>query len=301
MNLRQLHYFVTVAKELHVARAAYHLGLTQPALSQHIRALEESVGVRLFIRANRRIQLSEAGTAFLAEAQETLRHAEQAVRAAQRAARGESGSISIGYVSSALAETSFLNGLSEFGRNHPDVAIEMHLQKFNENLDDLRAEKNDIAIVRGPLPELPGDYDFFAFSTWEIVVALPITHEQSKQPKVSLPALSRETFLIPEDPAGSGLADTIHRICSAHHFRPGRTMIVNETSSAIGMVAGGLGIALLPKSARTLQLPGMVFRELDGPTHFSELLVLFRRFERSPAIQSLLKQLRQSAPTLHPE
>lgn len=301
MNLRQLHYFVTVAKELHVARAAYRLGLTQPALSQHIRALEESVGVRLFIRANRRIQLSEAGTAFLAEAQETLHHAEQAVRAAQRAARGESGSISIGYVSSALAETSFLDGLSEFGRSHPDVAIEMHLQKFDENLDDLRAEKNDIAIVRGPLPELPSGYDFFVFSNWEIMVALPITHELSHHEKVSLGGLARETFLVPEDPAGSGLADTIHRICSAHNFRPGRSMVVNETSSAIGMVAGGLGIALLPKSAQTLQLPGMVFKKLEGTPHFSELLVLFRRFERSSAIQALLKQLRESAPTIRPE
>jgi DNA-binding transcriptional LysR family regulator len=296
MDLRQLRYFIAAAEELHVARAAGQLGLTQPALSQHIRALEERVGVRLFLRANRRITLTAAGSAFLAEARQAVFHADQAVRTAQRAARGETGSINIGYVSSALGEPAFLQGLAEFGRQHPDVIIEMHLQNFKQNVTALRQESDDIAILRGPLTEMPEGYEHFTFSNWAIQVALPTEHPLANTPQVRLADLDQETLLLPDDPPGCGLADTIHRVCATHAFIPRRSMVVNETSSAVGMVAGGLGIALLPESASTLRLPGVSFCPLAPPVHHSELLVLFKRFERSPAIQSLLLQLRGSAP-----
>lgn len=296
MDLRQLRYFVAVAEALHVGRAATHLGLTQPALSQHIRALEQRTGVRLFLRANRRISLTAAGEAFLAEARQAIFHAEQAVRTAQRAARGETGSIHIGYVSSTLGEPAFLQGMAEFGRLHPDVTIEMHLQNFKYNLAALRNEADDIAILRGPLTELPEGFEHFTFSDWPMQVALPTHHPLVGAGPVRLTDLSAETLLIPDDPPGCGMADTIHRLCATHAFVPRRSMVVNETSSAVGLVAGGLGIALLPESANAQRLPGVSFCELAPPVMNSALLVLYRRFERSPAIRALLAQLRSAAP-----
>lgn len=296
MDLRQFRYFVTVAEELHVARAAARLGLSQPALSQHIRALEQRTGVRLFLRANRRITLTAAGEAFLAEARQAIFHAEQAVRTAQRAARGETGSIHIGYVSSVLGEPAFLQGMAEFGSQHPDVTIEMHLQNFKYNLAALRNESDDIAILRGPLTELPEGFEHFTFSAWPMQIALPSRHPLANTHQIKLAALAAETLLIPDDPPGCGMADTIHRMCATHSFIPRRTMVVNETSSAVGMVAGGLGIALLPESANAQRLPGVSFCDLAPPVMNSELLVLYRRFERSPAIRALLAQLRSAAP-----
>lgn len=301
MDLRQFRYFVTVAEELHVARAAARLGLSQPALSQHIRALEQRTGVRLFLRANRRISLTAAGEAFLAEARQAIFHAEQAVRTAQRAARGETGSIHIGYVSSALGEPAFLQGLADFGSQHPDVTIEMHLQNFKYNLAALSNEADDIAILRGPLIELPEGFEHFTFSAWPMQIALPSRHPLAGTRQIKLAELAAETLLIPDDPPGCGMADTIHRVCATHAFIPRRTMIVNETSSAVGMVAGGLGIALLPESANTQRLPGVSFCDLAPPVMHSELLVLYRRFERSPAIRALLAQLRGAAPAQRPK
>ncbi|MEO7938292.1 MAG: LysR family transcriptional regulator, partial [Burkholderiaceae bacterium] len=149
MNFRQFRYFVTVAEELHVGRAAERLGLAQPALSQHIKALEERLGVKLFLRAHRRITLTDAGEAFLAEARTALHHADRARNAAQRAARGETGNVTIGYVSSALAEQPFVHALSAFRASHPEVVIEMSLRLASVLVDALRNQAVDIVVTRG--------------------------------------------------------------------------------------------------------------------------------------------------------
>lgn len=295
MDFRQLHYFVTVAEELHVGHAATRLGIAQPALSQHIRALEERLGVRLFIRANRRIALTEAGEAFLAESRQALSHATHAVRAAQRAARGETGAVRIGYVSSALAEATFLATLAGFGRDYPDVSIEMRLKNLEENLNGLKQELSDLIVVRGPLHEFSDSHDIFTYSDRPVWVTLPASHPLCAASSIDLNELAEETFLLPEDPPGCGMAHTVHTIFARRQFAPRRCLVVNETSSVIGLIAGGLGVALLPESARTLQLPGVEFRPLAGEAYQSQLLVVHRRFERSPSVNILLARLRQDA------
>ena len=104
MELRRLHYFVATAEELHVGRAAERLGIAQPALSQQLKVLESSLGVKLFQRVGRGIELSDAGLAFLPEARSAIAQTDRAWTVARRAARGEQGRIAIGYVGSAMLE-----------------------------------------------------------------------------------------------------------------------------------------------------------------------------------------------------
>ena len=295
MDFRHFRYFVTVAEELHVARAAAQLGMAQPALSQHIRALEERLGVQLFLRANRRISLTEAGAAFLAEAREALRHAELATNAAQRAARGETGNVTIGYVSSALAEPAFLTALAAFRSSHPDVQIEMRMRLMAVHIESLRTQAVDITVTRGPFPDIPEGYESFVLARQPMLVAVPQNHPLSAAASIALPELSEDTFLQPEDPPGTGLADTVSRLCVSARFIPRRSMVVNEMTSVIGLVAASLGVAMLPASAMTLQMPGVVYRPLRDASAVSDLLVVYRRFERSPAVQALLTRLRADA------
>lgn len=302
LDFRHFRYFVTAAEELHVGRAAERLGIAQPALSQHIRHLEERLGVRLFIRANRRITLSEAGTAFLAEAQAALRHADLAAKAAQRAARGETGSVVIGYVSSALAERAFTGALADFRASHPDVAIEMQLRLAAEHLEAVRTHTVDVSVLRGPLAALPEGSEHFVLASQPLIVALPEGHPQGGAERIALAALAPDTLLQPEDPPGVGLGHTLRQLMARARFTPRRTMVVNEMSSTLGLVAAGMGVALLPASARVLRMPGVAFCALDGEPVASELVVVHRRFEAAAAVQALLRGLRaQAQPAATPQ
>lgn len=292
-DFRRLRYFVAAAEELHVGRAAQRLGLTQPALSQHIRAIEDWLGVKLFLRANRRITLSEAGEAFLVEARAALRHLELARNAAQRAARGETGNVAIGYVSSALAEPRFVRALGAFRASHPDVTLEMLLRLAAVQIEGVRSQTVDIAVTRGPLPPLPEECESFVLAREPLVAALPRGHRLGASSSIALAELvQQDTLLQPDDPPGLGLAHTVRQLLAKADLVAQRTMVVNEMTSTLGLVAAGLGVALLPASARVLRLPGVVFRTLREVQAVSELVVVQRRFERSAAVRALLGSLR---------
>lgn len=296
MDFRHFRYFVVTAEELHVARAAERLGIAQPALSQMIRTIEERVGARLFQRANRRITLTAAGQAFLTEARLALQHAEMAGHAAKRAARGETGRVRIGYVSSALAEESFLTALAAFRRSHPDVVVDLLLRTTTEQIEAMRDGDQDLAVARAPAPAVPEGYDVRLFSRWPIWVAIPARHALADRPAIALDDLRDETLLLPEDPPGSGLTHTLAQIFARQGFLPRRSIAVTEVTSWMGLVGGGLGVALLPSSARSLQTSSVVYRPLKGVNEHSDLLVISRHGEQAPSVKALLERIWRSAP-----
>jgi DNA-binding transcriptional LysR family regulator len=296
LDFRQFRYFLVTAEELHVARAAERLGIAQPALSQMIRAIEERAGARLFLRAHRRIELTAAGRAFLAEARQALEHADKASAAAKRAARGETGAVRIGYVSSALAEEAFLAALASFRQSHPDVVVDLLLRKTSEHIEAMRSEDQDVAVARGPAPGIPDNCEVRLFSRWPLWVAVPARHALAGKRQIALEDLRDETLLLPEDPPGSGLAHTIAQIFARCAFLPRRSIIVSEMTSWMGLVAGGIGVAIMPSSARSLQMTAVAYRPLRGATEVSDLLVVSRRHEQAPAVRAFLECLWRAAP-----
>src|SRR5262249_10327708 len=149
MELRHLRYFVAVAEELHFARAAARLHMAQPPLSQQIRSLEDELCVRLFDRAHRRGRLTDAGVAFLGEARRTLASAERAADLARRAARGETGRLAIGYVSSVAYELlpAIVRALR---RRAPGVTLVLEELSSAEQRAALAAGTPDVRVVRPP-------------------------------------------------------------------------------------------------------------------------------------------------------
>src|SRR5689334_1595513 len=152
MELRHLRYFVAVADELHFGRAASKLQISQPPLSQQIRKLEGELGVELFRRTKREVQLTSAGRAFLERARQLLQEVERAVEATRQAARGIVGRIEVGYVPT--AEIRVIPRLLQRIRGRfPQVEVGLHLLNPAELTESLRQSRIDVALARLPLDE----------------------------------------------------------------------------------------------------------------------------------------------------
>ncbi len=280
MELRHLRYAVALADELHFARAAARLHIAQPPLSQQIKALEEELGVRLFDRTSRRVGLTDAGAAFIAEARRTLASAEHAIEAARRAARAETGRLAIGYVSSASYEL-LPAVLRAFRRRAPDVLLVLEEMNSSEQSRGVLAGTLDLGFVRRPPPT---DRRLAGTVVWRepIVVAVPRDHPLAAPRAIRLRQLAVEPFVIfPARPRPSW-ADVALDLCRGAGFEPRVVQEAVEMVSALSLVAAGIGVALVPGAVRAVRRPGVVFRPLT-PAPWSELM-LVRRNEPPTAL-----------------
>jgi DNA-binding transcriptional LysR family regulator len=280
VELRHLRYAIALADELHFARAAARLHIAQPPLSQQIKALEDELGVRLFDRTSRRVGLTDAGAAFVAEARRTLASAEQAIEAARRAARAETGRLAVGYVSSASYEL-LPAVLRAFRRRAPDVLLVLEEMNSSEQSRGVLAGTLDLGFVRRPPPTDRRLADTVVRRE-PIVVAVPRDHALAARRAIRLRALALEPFVIfPARPRPSW-ADVALDLCRGAGFEPRVVQEAVEMVSALSLVAAGIGIALVPGAVRAVPRPGVVFRPLT-PAPWSEVM-LIRRNEPPTAL-----------------
>lgn len=287
MDFRHLRYFVTLAEQLHMGRAAETLGIAQPALSQQIRALEERLGVMLFLRANRRLTLTQAGTAFLHKARVALQAADDAVLEARRTARGEQGAIAIGHVSSAMFDATLPALLQTFHQRYPAVSLSLQPASVNALLEGLKNQSLDLAIIRAPLGSLPQGLESRLFLRETLKLAIGESHPLAGQKIISLAQLAQERWLVMTDPDGIGLEHTAHELCREAGFMPQAGQRVRDVATLVSLAAAGLGVGVVPASAAIISLPAARFLAIAGEPA-SELQLVYRRFEKSAAIQKML-------------
>lgn len=192
VDLRQLRYFVTVAEELHFSRAAARLHLAQSALSAQIRRLESELGGPLFVRSTRRVSLTPAGEALLADARGILSAVDGAVSRARALARGEESALVIG--SQGPAPGSVLSPLlARFGTKHPHVRVEIRAFDFNDTVDGLREGRADCAFLYAPLHE--PDFEVVPLLAEQRVVVVPAEHRLAGASVLRPADLADETFI----------------------------------------------------------------------------------------------------------
>lgn len=263
IELRQLRYFVAVAEEGHVTRAATRLGIQQPPLSQQIKALEAALGAKLFERKPRGVELTEAGRILLERARIVLSEAEKAVAAVQRAAKGEVGRLAVGLTSSSSLNPFVLRVLRKFRETVPEVVLKLEESSTVELVDALRRGVIDIAFVRsaaGATPELKAH----PLLDEEMIVALPSRHGLARGAKsVALSALSREDFILYRRSQGPGLYDAIVTACGNAGFSPRVVQEAPRMLSTLSLVAAGLGVSIVPASMQRLSVDGVVYRPLS--------------------------------------
>lgn len=287
MELRHLRYFITVAETLNFSRASERLHIAQPPLSQQIRALEDELGVQLFDRKKRPLQLTDVGVVFLEEARLALAQVERAVIAAQRASRGEVGRLALGF-NSVIANSVLLEILRTFRYRFPEVELVLHELASYQQVQDLHNRQIDVGFVY--LPNINDEaLSFMSLLQEPLVIVLPETHPLSAQTQIQLQDLKDERFVLPKPNLLPGLYSQIINLCQQVGFFPKVAHEAVWMLTVLSLVASGAGIALLPATAQNLHHAGVVYRTIQGQTATLQMAVVWRRNDSSTVLQKFLE------------
>jgi DNA-binding transcriptional LysR family regulator len=259
-------------------------------LSQQIRHLEQELGVELFQRKTKRqVQLTEAGRVFLAESYLALAQIENAIRAAQRAARGETGQLVVGFVSSATYHAlPWL--LRNFRERFPQVEIVLRELNTQKQVQALNEQRISVGFVHPPIDD--DGLTLECIQQESLVVALAETHPLATQLQISIQDLADEPFVLFPRHLGAGLYDRIVSFCQQANFSPKVTQEANQMQTIISLISAGMGVTLVPASLQNLMRTGIVYRTLQEPTPKVETAVVWRRDDTSPVVHGFLNVIR---------
>ncbi|MEO0373843.1 MAG: LysR substrate-binding domain-containing protein [Cyanobacteria bacterium P01_A01_bin.17] len=290
MELRQLKYFLAVAEELSFGRAAERLLISQPPLSRQIRQLEQEMGVELFYRTKRQVELTEAGRAFLPEVRQVLTQADVAVQVAQRASRGEVGRLVVGFEASSTYDVIPLS-LKRYQERFPDVELVVYGMTTEEQFKALLKQHIDIGFMVSPVQD--ERFTIEAILKEPLTVALPEGHPLTHQSQIRIQDLEHELFITFQRERGCGLYDRTIAVCQQANFSPIIAQEADEMQVILGFVAAGMGIALLSASIQQFQRPKVVYRQLHSAPHI-DLSLASRRDNSSAMLQTFVEVVKES-------
>jgi DNA-binding transcriptional LysR family regulator len=295
MELKQLRYFVTVAEEGHITRAAERLGMQQPPLSAQIKAIESGLGVQLFKREPRGVELTEAGRELLREGRDILARVERALQRTRRTARGEMGSLCVAIAPTAPFLKLVPRSIRNFRKAFPLVAVTLEEGLSNEVVAGLTNQLIDVAFVRNKSIRAD-DLTTIPLLEEPMILALSSHHSAAKATPLSQPValsqLSDEPFIF-IGPAGTGLHDETIAACRGAGFSPRIGQQAPRITSALGLVAAEMGVVLVPESLRALKMDGIVYRTVKGPHQPKAFLGLaFLKGNRSEVLRKFIATAR---------
>ena len=280
-ELKQLRCFVAVGEALHFGRAAKHLHMTQPPLSRQIQMLEEALSLELLNRTSRTVRLTPAGRAFLPEARRILALTESAAVAARRVAKGESGLIRMGFTASssyiflprllALANAS----LKGFG-------VVLNEMVTMQQMEALHANRIDFGLVRPPIDRR--DVGMACVAREPLLLAVPSNHRFATGPHPAMKDLAGEPFITFSPGDGRYFYELIERMFRRAGISARYVQHISQVHSILALVSAGIGIALVPETARKLHFEGAVLRELEDPPVFAVLFLVWLSENDNPAM-----------------
>ena len=266
MELRHLRYFVAVAEELHFGRAAARLMIAQPPLSRQVRQLEDEVGVQLLERNRRGVSLTPAGAAFLTRAKRLLVGADGAAEEARRVGRGEAGVLRLGFVGSAISGRVLPALIRRLRREVPGVTLDLREMTTAAQARALLADELDCGFVRPPLPEGVGGLMTRRVERRPMVAALPADDPLAGRTRVRLADLAGRPWVTFPRQEGPGLwgqiRGAVREATGDAAWEPAVAQEATHMASLVGLVAAGLGCAVVPAEAQAFGSAGAAFRPL---------------------------------------
>jgi len=297
MELRHLRYFLAIAEEGNFTRAAARLGIGQPPLSQQIKDLESEVGAQLFHRVPHGAELTEAGKAFLDRVKGIPSQTADAVRAAQRAARGETGRLSLGFTGTAALNPIVPACIREFRRAYPAVEIRLEEDNSVALMNGLLDGRLDVAVLR-PSESDPPEMDYVTLAVESLVAVLPAAHPAATSGRsIELASLRDDPLILTPRAIGISLHDTALAACRSAGFEPTLGQPAPQIASILSLVAAEQGVSLVPDSIQQFSINGAVFRKIKGKAPTVGLAVASPRIGISPPASNfvkLAKALRQN-------
>jgi len=294
--LRLLRYFLAVAEESHLTKAAARLGIRQPPLSQQIRVLEQELGVTLFHRLPRGMELTESGRALLDDARNIVALVDQAVEGVRRVSQGEAGRLTVGFTGSAAFHPFVPSVIRRFRETAPNVRLVLEESSTGELMEAVGAGRVDVAFIRGPYGLGPGVVVETVLEE-PMLAAFPADHPTVKgrpRKRIALSELADESLILYRRHSGPGLYDAIIAACGAAGFSPRVAQEAPRMLSTLSLVAAGLGVSLVPASLRRVNIEGVVYVNLAQPAELRAPLNLIWRDEAlSGAARKLIGEARR--------
>ena len=293
MELRHLRYFVAVAEEQNVSRAAVRLHVSQPPLSRQIRNLEDELGIALFDHGAKAIRLTEAGRVFLTEARMILQRVEGAVRMAEEVAGGKRGEIHIGYAPSLTVEL-LPRALKYFRKSNPGVCVRLHDLSTQDMLRGLRDGKLDAALLIQVQPKTLAGLVFEVLQRLAVCIALHPAHSLARARKVGLEQVAQEHLI------AFTLADyPEYQAWIAGLFAPLKRppQIVEEHDSFTSLIAAvesGRGVAVIAQPFNGLGSPRLKIRPLQPAPPPLGVGIAYRKKFSSTATDNFIDAARRA-------
>ncbi|SDM35357.1 LysR family transcriptional regulator [Bacillus sp. OK048] len=290
MEIRQLRYFIAVAEHLNFTEAAKKLFVAQPAVSQQIASLEKEIGFKLFIRDKHSVQLTHAGRVFLNDALEMLNKSEAAIKKARKAAIGEVGQISIGFLNAPVKK--FLPDLvKEFRRKYPEIQINLNHYQTGQIVERLRNAEDDIAFTMSFIPQDNTEWEFKTLFSQPYVVFMYQEHPLASKDRISIFDLVDEPFVMLERKETPQGYDHLFRLFANHGFLPNIAIENTRIETVLMIVEAGLGIAVLPKHLEVYANPSLKYMEIEEWNHTVDIVVAWKKTNLNPSIPLFLKEL----------
>jgi len=284
VDLRQFRYFVAVAEELHFTRAAARLNIGQPPLSLQIQAIERELGVTLLNRTRRNVELTPAGHLFLNEARLALLQADRAVQTVTRAAKGEMGTLRLSFITSATIIEVFTGAVRAFRVASPDVHIELKSRTSVKIIDEVLLNTVDVGFTRPSISTVfPSSLKALPVYEDKLMLVLPLDHPLAggSEP-IPIAELRNEKFVLRPRGSGTGFYEQVFDICAEAGFSPQIVQEAVEATTTLGLVAAGVGITIVPEALRTINVHGLVWREISDSNTASRIYLIYNSKNTNP-------------------
>lgn len=291
MDLRRLKYFVAVAEELNMVKAAARLHISQPPLTRQIKLLEEELDTLLFIRTPRGVELTDAGRLLLDEARNILSLAGLAAERAHKAGRGLLGRIDVGIFGSAVFGT-IPNILQAFRQEYPEVELVLHSMNKGQQIEALRQRRLTIGFNRllEPLPDIASEQ----IASERLFLAVNRSHALAKRKEIPWRELAPHPLVLFPSGSRPSFIDWVFQFCAKEGFVPNVAQEVGDAVNGIALVATGFGMCIVPESATNIRIPGVVYRPLSSePMPEVDLSCIYRKDDESPLLAKFLAIAKQ--------